>query len=62
MIYATRSMFYVGQAMWDDIKNFLKFMGQLINFQKYMGQWQSEYFKDWWLIKLLMFKSSLHLS
>ena len=45
MIYATRSMFYVGQAMWDDIKNFLKFMGQLINFQKYMGQWQSEYLK-----------------
>ena len=27
-------MFYVGQAIWDDIKNSWKFMGQLISIYK----------------------------
>ena len=30
----TPSMFYVGQAIWDDIKNSWKLMGQLISIYK----------------------------
>ena len=58
----TPSMFYVGQAMWDDIKNSGKIMGQLISKSK--NVWDSEKvgtFTDRGFLQFLPFKGSLYL-